>query len=66
MFIFDIPIDVIPVNRTHTEVVKFCHQMARSNATHHSLFIDLQYYGRCYQQMLKIQLFMGYLYLLIH
>ena len=40
--------------------------MARSNAAHHSLFIDFQYYGRCYQQMLKIQLFMVYLYLLIH
>ena len=35
---FDIPIDLIPVNRRHTEVVKFCHQMARSNAAHHYLF----------------------------
>ena len=36
---FDIPsIDLIPVNRRHTEVIKFTHQMARSNAAHHSLF----------------------------
>ena len=36
---FDLPIDnIVVVNPRHSNVVKFQHQRARTNAAHHSLF----------------------------